>query len=220
MPYGIKIGTRVKLLQGSGYSHSPRNPEVGSEHECCGVVSGHDSMDIPNTYGIRVAWDNGFSNNYKKGDLITAEEPMVHNMIVGSIVKLKKRSTFVPTMSNPKIGSKYECEGKVVFCNNSSVEVAWSNGRNNDYSYNDLELVEESTDGIKKGDKVKLLETASYVPTANNPKIGSKYECEGEVYSYSSYSGIISVVWENGTSNTYSKGDLEVSDHGYCISMW
>ena len=78
---------------------------------------------------------------------------------------------------------------------------------------------------IEVGSKVKLLETTGYTSTSNNPTIGSKYECEGEVYRLdkSHREHFIKVRWDNGYSNCYRKGELVVIDdspRGRCVSLW
>ena len=73
---------------------------------------------------------------------------------------------------------------------------------------------------MKKGDRVKLKADSRYSPTKNNPKVGSKYECDGIITSINLNLSVITVDWNNGQYNTYKKEDLEVSECGCCVSLW
>lgn len=68
-------------------------------------------------------------------------------------------------------------------------------------------------DVLRPGAKVKLTHPdPSYSLGRNNPKTGTKWECEG------TYDGGDHVQWDNGSSNSYKSGELSAADG--CISIW
>ena len=57
----------------------------------------------------------------------------------------------------------------------------------------------------------------SYRIGPGNPKVGTKYECEG-VVEY--VGGSVDVRWDNGHTNNYKEGELTILDYGICVSIW
>ena len=68
------VGMRVRLSKQSKYSPHRNNPTIGSKHECGGIIvmsnGGHAS----------VKWDNGTSNGYGDGDLISDTSPFCQDI--------------------------------------------------------------------------------------------------------------------------------------------
>jgi len=58
----------------------------------------------------------------------------------GDKVKLKKSTNFVSSRENPKIGSRYECAGKIIDIGKKSrmIIVKWNNGAVNNYALGHL----------------------------------------------------------------------------------
>lgn len=52
----------------------------------------------------------------------------------------------------------------------------------------------------------------------SNPKVGTKWECIGEITA--TYDGSIDVSWENGAYNTYKSRELSTDNGGRCKSIW
>lgn len=72
---------------------------------------------------------------------------------------------------------------------------------------------------ISKGMRVVLTAPDnSYNINETNPEVGTVWECIGTVASCSS--GSISVVWDNGCSNSYKDNELSASYEGRCKSIW
>ena len=74
---------------------------------------------------------------------------------------------------------------------------------------------------VKKGMRVILTNPAPrYVIGMSNPLVGTNWECEGTIISYSS--SLISVMWDNGKHNEYSDNELSEIEicEGRCESIW
>lgn len=54
-------------------------------------------------------------------------------------VKLKSNTTYPPSLSNPKSGTKYECLGNIIENDGIFIKVKWQSGYKNIYKYSDLE---------------------------------------------------------------------------------
>ena len=66
----------------------------------------------------------------------------VNEAEVGMEVKLTHPDPGYGTgLSNPTVGTKYECEGEIVgIANSGSIQVRWSNGTSNSYKDGELSL--------------------------------------------------------------------------------
>lgn len=71
---------------------------------------------------------------------------------------------------------------------------------------------------ILPGNRVVLASPGGYVIGLHNPATGTQYECEG------TFVGNTTVLWDNGTKNTYSDFTLQLlniyASYGKCESMW
>lgn len=80
-------------------------------------------------------------------------------------------------------------------------------------------MTELSYKELKLGMLVTLTKPSrTYIIGPNNPKVGTSWECIGEVVDLSG--GSIDVRWENGESNTYKSNELSAANRGRCKSIW
>jgi hypothetical protein len=82
----------------------------------------------------------------------------------------------------------------------------------------------QNSEQIRLEDKVKLKENTEYSAMPSNPKIGSKYECDGvveeiDIHDKRKDPHCVGVRWKNGEYNTYRYSDLTVIEAGF-ISIW
>jgi len=63
-----------------------------------------------------------------------------HSIKIGDVVKLNERSLFLPSRSNPRIGTMFECSGVVIDDDKITgcIQVKWDNGVVNLYINSDL----------------------------------------------------------------------------------
>ena len=69
------------------------------------------------------------------------------------------------------------------------------------------------------GMRVRLTDPDPYYDIGrNNPKVGSGWECDGEVEDI--HEEGIDVIWDNGSRNTYKDYELSATYSGRCKSIW
>jgi len=66
---GIQKNDAVLLKRTSKYRSEKCNPKIGSKHECSGIVIGTTSSQE-----MFVTWKNGYTNVYRKSDLVLCEK--------------------------------------------------------------------------------------------------------------------------------------------------
>lgn len=137
----------------SGYLSSPKNE----------FTSYNLSDAFDKRINIISVDNNSNTETVKMENIDSAENESIHSETVpgiynGSRVLLKESSRYKVELSNPKIGSRYECYGTVTnIITTSSIldkpiySVRWDNGRQNAYSYNDLVLKEELEPQVVEG---------------------------------------------------------------------
>lgn len=152
----IREGARVVLSDESPYTDSPENPREGGSYTCIGTVEYASARDDV----VEVVWDGGTGNTYVFDDLVVvednqkdnqrprmttgrilskAEEAYTGKFIVGTAVYLLPKF-YSPQQSNPCLGSKHQCVGKVSKAvrrsdNYEHIAVNWSNGARNGYTF-------------------------------------------------------------------------------------
>lgn len=72
---------------------------------------------------------------------------------------------------------------------------------------------------LKGGLRVVLTKPDTYYNIgANNPKVGTKWECVGTVIEQ--YSDEVRVLWDNGHDNSYKDFELSMAIEGRFRSIW
>ena len=68
-----------------------------------------------------------------------------HSIKIGDVVKLDEKSLFLPSRSNPRIGTMFECSGVVIDDGTvtGSIQVKWDNGAVNLYINSDLVVLKQ-----------------------------------------------------------------------------
>lgn len=76
------------------------------------------------------------------------------------------------------------------------------------------------TKDLKHGDRVYFVDNslAQYTIKSSNPLTGTKYECAGTVVGFEY--GSTCVMWDNGTSNSYTDYTLAKIEEACIISIW
>lgn len=129
-----------------------------------------------------------------------------------------------------KMVSKWEWDKYfyiVSFKESQSVDMSdWGNVSSWVYHEDDLELVYADAEErdkkftFKVGDRVVLRADSRYIETSVNPKVGSKYFCEGTIESIVERRCILplKVKWDNGTDNEYRENQLDLADKTFSMT--
>lgn len=151
----------------------------------------------------------------------------------GAEVQLKNNADYIPHPNNPVQGSKYACRGAISALRDTSdsgldarpVSVGWSNGRSNQYFFEDLELYDKDLElydnslwgeiaDLPEEKKGKLFNERDIVflrpgfKTAGHehPALGTAYQCPGTVENakHDNIGVRLAVKWYNSLKSEYS----------------